>query len=542
MITDLDESSALDPERVGAKAAALARARQSGMPVLPGFVVETSASLRHMEIGSAALPGRGSGGARLAVTAEPVPGAARIEAAGSDLADTLAARSSTPLETSGVWAGAFTSYLGITPEELPKAVAGCWASAFSLDALNRLHQAGIEPGKVAMAVLVQPAVDPSVGGIAEILPDGTVVVEAVAGSPAPLLQGWERGVAATRHPGHEWVGAEAISLIGTETLDDIGSLLATAQSRFGYDRSEWGVAGRLWILQLGASTRPEPVATPVRAPTPPELVPLVQSLMAAPGVLGSQLVHPWALGGLPAPKPSQPVGDGDLLQRAVEIGESLTSEVWGLPVETAIQEARGLLARLRGPTPELGIATIRRLKAPDPDQASLLISVVHALGELLVARRILPDLEAVWHLSTAELRAALDGEPVTSPGRVGLGVWEPLAAAVVLDHGAGHQGTPAAAGIGVGLRHHVTSAEGAGPPHRAVVTAPSALPSLSQLVWDAAGLVTDGGGPAAHVFESARSLGVPAVCGVDLGSEAGPIVAVDGYAGLVATLSLTTGR
>ena len=42
------------------------------------------------------------------------------------------------------------------------------------------------------------------------------------------------------------------------------------------------------------------------------------------------------------------------------------------------------------------------------------------------------------------------------------------------------------------------------------------VPHLSPLLWDAAGLVTAGGSPAAHLFESARALGLPAVCGVDL--------------------------
>jgi pyruvate,water dikinase len=69
-----------------------------------------------------------------------------------------------------------------------------------------------------------------------------------------------------------------------------------------------------------------------------------------------------------------------------------------------------------------------------------------------------------------------------------------------------------------------------------VVTAPQAQPHLSQLIWEAAGLVTDLGSPMAHVFETARSLGVPAVCGVDLGPEAGEIVAVDGYSGVVAVV------
>jgi phosphoenolpyruvate-protein kinase (PTS system EI component) len=51
-------------------------------------------------------------------------------------------------------------------------------------------------------------------------------------------------------------------------------------------------------------------------------------------------------------------------------------------------------------------------------------------------------------------------------------------------------------------------------------------------------LVTESGSPAAHLFESARSLGVPAVCGVSSGETDDEIVAVDGYSGVVSTTPL----
>lgn len=418
MITGLDDPSALDPERVGAKAAALAFGLQGGLPILPGFVVEACASEGHMALGSSLLAGRGSGGARLAMTSEQVPEAARIEAAGKELAARLAVRSSTRLETDGRWAGVFTSYIGITPAELPKAVAGCWASAFSVDALNRQRQVGIEPGSVPVAVLVQPSIDPVVGGIAEISLGGTLRVEAVSGSPAPLLQGWVRGAAATRQPGQGWEGAEAIALVGVEPLDEIGAALGEASQRFGFTRCEWGVAGSLWILQLGRTARVLLAPASARTHTSAVMIPRVQALVSGDGVLNRELV------------------------------------------------------------------------------------------------------------------------PVTARGRVGMRPWESLAAAVVLDYGVSHQGVAAAAGIGVGLRHHSDGGGGNGPPQRAVVTAPVALPNLSQMIWDAAGLVTDRGSPGAHVFEAARSLGIPAVCGVDLGPATDEIIAVDGYSGVVATLPL----
>jgi signal transduction protein with GAF and PtsI domain len=65
-----------------------------------------------------------------------------------------------------------------------------------------------------------------------------------------------------------------------------------------------------------------------------------------------------------------------------------------------------------------------------------------------------------------------------------------------------------------------------------------AAPVLSQLLWDTSGVVTHGGSPAAHLFESARSLGVPAVTGIDLPRHERLVVAVDGFAGIVATLTV----
>jgi phosphoenolpyruvate-protein kinase (PTS system EI component) len=73
-----------------------------------------------------------------------------------------------------------------------------------------------------------------------------------------------------------------------------------------------------------------------------------------------------------------------------------------------------------------------------------------------------------------------------------------------------------------------------------VIAARHPTPDLAPLLWDAAAVVTTGGNPGAHLFESARSLGLPAVCGANLvetiGSETdltGKAVAVDGTTGAV---------
>ena len=542
MIFDLDHPASLDRGRAGAKAAALAGARQTGLPVVPGFVVESFASLRHMEIGAIALSSRGSGGARLAVTSQPAPDAELITAAAAELSNSLVVRSSSPLEGGGEWAGAFTSYVDIDPAELPKAVVGCWASAFSLDALERQAAAGLDPGSVGMAVLVQPAIEPAVAGVAEVEDDGSIVVHAVAGSPVPLLQGWEKGVIARRGWGQGWSGGEAIALVGDEVLEEIRSVLETARSTLGVNRCEWGLSDRLWLLQVSTVKRPDPMPSRRHSSTPVELVPTVRALMAAPGILGRELVLPWALAGLPDPLPQATIGDGDLLARAVSLSGSLSAQVWGRPAEEAAYVAREILDRLRGTDPTVEVARIAALSPPDPGDAAELLGIIPQLGAQLADRGVLRDARSVWHLSVAELKTSLEGGQPPDRRRVGVGPWEPLAAAVVLDHGHVLEGIPAAAGAGAGVRHHVTRTGEERPSHRAMVTAGHALPSLSQLVWDAAGLVTHAGSPAAHVFETARSLGVPAVCGVDLGEDEDLIVAVDGHTGMVSTLPLVSER
>jgi phosphoenolpyruvate-protein kinase (PTS system EI component) len=70
-----------------------------------------------------------------------------------------------------------------------------------------------------------------------------------------------------------------------------------------------------------------------------------------------------------------------------------------------------------------------------------------------------------------------------------------------------------------------------------VITSPRPIPNLASLLWDAAGIVTATGSPAAHLFESARALGIPAVCGAEV-PRGEHIVAIDGNTGVVATLAM----
>ena len=509
MILDLDLEGSLDPGRVGSKAARLALGRQAGLPVLPGVVVEAAESSAHMRLGAGKLSSRGSGGARLAITAEPLLFADELVQRGSELGDQLVARSSTLLESSGVFSGAFTSYLELLPADLPRAVTGCWASAFSVAALERQDAASIAPGSFPMAVLIQPGLDPIASGTARLDDDGTVTVHGVKGSPAPLLQGW-----ATGHEGSigglegTWTGAELIDLLGMPVLDEIAALIRQAQETTGANHCEWALEDRVWLLQLDELARPEPAPSPIQIDLAmaPELSRLAGIVGRAAGRLGERFLLPWALAGLP-----REVGVVDQLpsgavDRAEEMSLRLTAETWGLPADEAMEAARHCMSLLLGPDPGPALELIRRLRTADPNRSAELVALVEAL------------------------------ERAENGRRRGVGRWEPFLASVALATGVHHQGTPAAAGVGAGRLARIGSpGDAATFPRRGIIYAPQPIPNLAPLLWDAAGLVTASGSPAAHLFESARALGVPAVCGARL-PVGDQMVAVNGHTGVAATL------
>jgi len=533
VIIDLDTEASLDPGRVGSKAAWLAMGRRAGLPVLPGFVVDALASRDHMRLGATTLPTRGSGGARMSIIQQPLSFSDALVAAGSRLAPIVVARSSTGLESKGEWSGAFTSYLGLSPTEIPQAVAGCWASAFTVAALERQAEAGIEPGSFPMAVLVQRALDPAAGGTARVEDDGTVVVNGVKGSPAPLLQGWSTGFEARLSPqrakralagvqrrgeggseddGRSWVGNDLIDLLDIETLDEIAALIRTAWESLGANRCEWALDGQIWLLQLGVDTLSAPriSASPSPGLVDPDLVRIARVVVMVPDRLGEELVLPWALGGLPATGSNSDEPPPEISALALDLRDELVAEVWSLPPKEALAAARECLTGLLGPDPAAALHRIRRLRPPDPSRSARLLALVDKIR------------------STERRNVA----------RLGIGRWEPFVASVVLASGTHHRGTVASPGIGAGVRSHIDHPQELGKfSPRAVVTAPRPIPNLAPLLWDAAGLVTETGSPAAHLFDSARALGIPAVSGVEL-PEVECIVAVDGHAGVVATLSL----
>lgn len=547
----LDDVACLDPQLAGAKAAWLARGRRAGLPILPGVVVPAATSKTALNLGASVLSSRGSGAARLEVSAARIAPALleELQAAAEPLGEALVVRSSSVLEGSGEWSGAFTSYLGVERHELGKAVAGCWASSFTVATLDRFEAAGIEPGRTPMAVLVQPALEPDSGGTGQIHGEGEVTVVGVKGSPAPLVQGWDPGVQARVSPGGVVRGAAAVDLLGEATLAELAEILRAAGESTGATACEWAcVDGRVWLLQLRRAPAP-PVAA---AEVPGELalgaaVAVSRLVRRAPGPLGEKLVLPWALGDpelLAGAVEPLAADAAEALQEATGHSATLTLQVWGMPKAAAAAAAAGLLRSLRGSEPGAALQHLDTLRRPDPERARLTLELLATVRDALVRAGAVNRVELGWHIDpvlAAEILAT--GRAAKVRHRIGFDRWEPFDAAVIIANGRSATGTPAAAGMGAGRLCYIDdpgSMDHFRP--RDVVVATHPVPNLAPLLWDAAAVVTTGGSPAAHLFESARALAIPAVCAVrleealhgDLSRADGNMsLAVDGHAGTV---------
>jgi hypothetical protein len=252
--------------------------------------------------------------------------------------------------------------------------------------------------------------------------------------------------------------------------------------------------------------------------------------------LGEEVVLPWALAGLPVPEIVTSGGDA-LIPAAHELSRELTEQVWGTGFEEAAAAASELMSVLRGVDPSAAVPVLRALKAPDRSKAAHLLGILDRLSAELVEKGAVADEGEAWRLDLDGVGKTLEhGSRAVQP-RFGIGRWEPFVAAVVLSTSPPSRGVAASPGIGAGLSRDAASLLGVKvSPRRAVIAAGQPLPGLASLLWDAAAIVTSTGGPAAHLFEAARSLRVPAVTGVDLGRVGDEIIAVDGNSGVVATL------
>lgn len=544
-LLDLDDP-AVAVEAVGAKALRLARARRAGLPALPGFVVPAQMAETALRTGAEALARGGSGAARLAVSDVALdPALVRdLRAAAQRLGSALVVRSSSPHEADAAWAGAFTSYLGVGPDDLDVAVRGCWASVFSPTALDRRDALELPVEQLGMAVLVQPEVVAEAGGTARCEADGSVTVTSVRGSPAPLLAGWAPG--AVCHVAADGAVDGADPSLPPSLPGAVADLARDVRDALGHGLVEWAARdGGVVLLQS------QPLAdAPPRAERP-ALTPglhvgvclrVARLVSRFPGPLAADLVLPWAVA-LPAPPEARTDPGGNpaaMLAEVRALARELTLQTW-----RDLARAADALARLRGLEPG-STGPLASAREPDATRGGRALGLLAGLAEHLAATGVLRTPGDLWRLSTPHLQTLVAGArpsarryPVGPSHRLPPEPWGPFVHAVVSATGRQAQGTPSAPGAAAGVAHVLATGSGGAPPVPGrVLVADRPLPSLAALLWNAAGLVTAGGSPGAHLLEVAQSLGVPAVTGCRLDGllDGRTLLAVDGDGGTVAAV------
>src|SRR5215471_18605180 len=210
-VIGLDDPAATDAERVGPKAANLARLARAGLPTPGGFCITADAYRLQCAIlglddalhrfGEAPPPEQ----RRLSVDIrlklyqaaieprilEPLLTAWRAQRQASGAPGAI--RSSALIEdrAGANFAGQFESFLGITDEaELLTAVRACWAALWTTNARRYMGNHGINPADTAMAVIVQPVIPAraSGGGLSETA-EGQMLLSATWGLGSAIAQG-----------------------------------------------------------------------------------------------------------------------------------------------------------------------------------------------------------------------------------------------------------------------------------------------------------------------------------------------------------------
>ena len=546
-VLDLDDARARDPAVAGAKAATLARARAAGLPCLPGWVVPVAEGRETLRRGADSLVAGGSGRARLLVMDTPPGSGVRDELAGlvRALDGPVVVRSSSVAEDDPLWAGAFGSFDAIGVSDVATAVSGVWASAFTVDALRRCAEVGVPVAGGGLAVLVQPRLT-GPGGSARLLPGGAVEVTAIRGVPGSMSR---RGLRATVEVSGAAHGPAADTL-GAERVAAVARLARRVVEVLGLDLIEWGWADGAAVL-LQARRAAVRIASPARRTPPSPALATEQARRVAglatgfPGPLGESLVLAWALGctRLPAPDPAPVADPARALTVTALLAGVLTAQAWGLPPQQARQEARRVLAAVRGPHPDAAFDRLAGLADPDADAACRVRALLAGLAEAMVEAGLVASPDEVWRHDEHGLRRILAADTSAPPVRRGPDRWEPFLYRVVAAQGRPVTGVAAAPGAAAGPVRVIAPPIEPGPRgHREVLVTRHPLPELASLLWSAAALVTGPGDPGAHLFEVAACLGVPAVVDVDVRSLCADgrrvSAAVDGASGTVWTLDL----
>jgi len=141
-------------------------------------------------------------------------------------------RSSAAMEDgrSAAFPGVFVSVLNLTsPGDLAVAIADCWRSVFSADALRYLLRVGSEPVDFSMAALLQRQVDAAWYGV-------YVSIDPLTGEPAPradlsqagpeALVGGGGATLRARRPSGGWTGVDEAMAASLEAVDRVARRLA----------------------------------------------------------------------------------------------------------------------------------------------------------------------------------------------------------------------------------------------------------------------------------------------------------------------------
>ena len=515
-VRGLDDPSAADVAISGAKGAGLARARAAGFPVLDGFVIPPACSEEAFALAVDVLESRGTGGSRMAIIGYQLPDSLveEVERFAAGLKPPFIVRSSSVLEGGGEWSGAFTSVPEVQPGEIGQAAKSVWATSFAIEVLERFEAAELEPGSAPMGVVVQPEVQPDFGGAAIVDAAGAVTVNAVKGSPRDLMAGWVPGVRAVYEEG-TLGGDECVALMSEVQTLAIAELALEVKETLDSNLIEWAIVEGAPILlqvQRSAVHEVEEAMVVPAALAHPFALEFVRLTHRYPGSLGDELVLGW-LSAAPVelePAAYTPTGDRNAaLDEAREIAATLTTQAWGKPAKQALAQAELVLRRMRSDRPNESIDALQDLQPVD----------------LVLASRLLGMVEYLMGTDIA-------------PPRRGMGRWEPVLAGVLALQGDVHEGEPSVGGVGAGRMVWLDSSKQTGHVQpRDIIVTQYPLQNFSPLLWDAAGIVTVGGAPTAHLFEVARSLTVPAVinCPIAHIVKAGPRLGMlDGDAGRVA--------
>jgi pyruvate,water dikinase len=203
----LTDRAATEADRVGPKAANLARLAHAGLPTPGGFCITADAyhrQVRHLGLADtirAYADADERTQRRLAVDIRLA--LYQSELAADLLAEILAtwrqqqkpaaARSSALIEdrAGSSFAGQFESFLGLSEDsEFLTALRACWAALWTTNARRAMARQGLDPSATAMAVLVQPVVAArsSGGGLSETA-DEQMLLSATWGLGATIAQG-----------------------------------------------------------------------------------------------------------------------------------------------------------------------------------------------------------------------------------------------------------------------------------------------------------------------------------------------------------------